>query len=575
MAALIDLDSGTVHFLLPLTIIGGGEAANLKIVSDELLIARIMYADNHFIAEALSANQICFINNKKLKKSELAEGDELRIFNNRFRFTFFPPADFKQNSFSREISALNSLYEFGLNLIDDSGKNSVDQLLTAMINATGAEKGFFAVKKGDDFHIISMLNLSGNSEDECKDISSALISRIVKEKKPLILTDFSDDTNLGVSKSLAGLKLNSIIAVPIIKEGIVNAVLYAGSGKVSFLFDEHDLKIITIFASNASLLMDFADLTRILQEENNALKTIAGTAIIYECEPMESLLRQTVRLAASQLPILITGETGTGKELLARMVHDRSPRSSRPFIAVNCAAIPQNLVESELFGHKKGAFTGAVSDASGKIGAASGGTLFLDEIGELPLTQQAKLLRVIESGEYEMVGDSVSRRADVRIVAATNRDLKKKDFRPDLYYRLSAAILNLPPLRERGTDALLIAKSFLTVSPDGVKKRMRFTKEAEAAILRYDWPGNVRELRHRILRAFILSDSGDITAEDLELTKGEESVLQPLLEAKERFAEEYIKKVLLIYEGNKSAAARALEIDPRTIYRYMDNRENA
>jgi transcriptional regulator with GAF, ATPase, and Fis domain len=213
----------------------------------------------------------------------------------------------------------------------------------------------------------------------------------------------------------------------------------------------------------------------------------------------------------------VTGESGTGKELVARAIHDHSPRAEGPFVAVNCGAIPRDLIESELFGHEKGSFTGATHTRKGRFEYADEGTLFLDEIGDMPLPMQAKLLRVLQEGEVRPVGGTKVRKVDVRIIAATNQDLEKMvaagTFREDLYYRLNVLRLFLPPLRERGADVLMLARSFLANAGTGSRKPV-LDASAEDALMRARWPGNVRQLQNEIQRALVLSDGPRITASD-------------------------------------------------------------
>jgi DNA-binding NtrC family response regulator len=248
--------------------------------------------------------------------------------------------------------------------------------------------------------------------------------------------------------------------------------------------------------------------------------------IIGRCGPMQDLFSKIRKVAPTDSNVLIQGESGTGKELVARALHNLSRRAKAPMISVNCAAIPESLIESELFGHEKGAFTGASAGRAGLVEAADSGTLFLDEIGELPLEAQARLLRVLQEGEIRRVGSTQSQKVDVRLIAATHRDLKtlakNGQFREDLYYRLHVIALKLPPLRERGSDVLEIAQAFL--ARQGARMGgddLHFSREAEQAVRLYTWPGNVRELENAIERAAILSESSEISAEllgiDIEL----------------------------------------------------------
>lgn len=247
-----------------------------------------------------------------------------------------------------------------------------------------------------------------------------------------------------------------------------------------------------------------------------------GVEIIGNSLSMKKLFEKIEKVAPTNSTVLILGESGTGKELVARSLHEQSPRFKAPLISVNCAAIPETLIESELFGHEKGAFTGATNMRTGLIEAADGGTLFLDEIGELPLEAQARLLRVLQEGEIRRVGSVASQKVDVRLIAATHRDLKTLaatgEFRSDLFYRLNVISLQLPALRDRDTDILNIAQSFLTRQMKLMgKEGLTFSKDAEQAILSYSWPGNVRELENAVERAVILCDEKIITIDNLGL----------------------------------------------------------
>lgn len=240
--------------------------------------------------------------------------------------------------------------------------------------------------------------------------------------------------------------------------------------------------------------------------------------MIGECEPFLEIRANSHKFANATAPILITGESGTGKDVLAKILHDLSPRSKKPFISENCAAIPVNLLESVLFGHRKGAFTGAIRNHDGHFVAAHGGTFLLDEIGDMPLAMQAKLLRVLQEGELRPVGGTTVRSVDVRIIAATNQNLEERvasrQFREDLYYRLNVLRLYMPPLRERGEDILLLARHFLA-SGAGVGGARELEPKAESALLRAPWPGNVRQLQNEMQRAMVLSPGSVIRLEDL------------------------------------------------------------
>lgn len=274
------------------------------------------------------------------------------------------------------------------------------------------------------------------------------------------------------------------------------------------------------------------------EQNHSATPTACGntapTGIIGSCDAMQLLFKKVGKVSPTDATVLILGESGTGKELVARSIHQQSRRADAQLISVNCAAIPETLLESELFGHEKGAFTGAASQRQGLVEAADGGTLFLDEIGELPLEAQARLLRVLQEGEIRRVGSVTSTRVDVRLVAATHRNLKELaatgDFREDLYYRLNVVELRLPPLRERGEDVVEIADFMLKRSSEKLAQpNMQFDQNAINAIRSYQWPGNVRELENAVERAVILADDHMINAELLGIDLSPDRYLNPAM----------------------------------------------
>jgi transcriptional regulator with PAS, ATPase and Fis domain len=274
----------------------------------------------------------------------------------------------------------------------------------------------------------------------------------------------------------------------------------------------------------------------------------------------------------------LRGESGTGKELVAREIHRRSPRASKPFVAVNCGAIPESLLESELFGHVRGAFTGAVATRPGKFQAASGGTLFLDEIGDMPPQLQVKLLRALQEHAVTKVGDTRAEEIDLRVVAATNRVLEEEiragRFREDLYYRLNVVAIALPPLRERGDDVLVIARFFLSRYAREFRSRARgFSPAAAVALRKYPWPGNIRELENRVKKAVVLADKPLVGPEDLDLGPEALAPVMPLAQAKDDFQKRYINEVLERNQGNRTKTAKDLGVDPRTIFRHLEKLE--
>ena len=281
------------------------------------------------------------------------------------------------------------------------------------------------------------------------------------------------------------------------------------------------------------------------------------------------------KLDNADASVLVLGESGTGKEVVALTIHRRSKRAKGPFVAINCGAIPETLIESELFGHERGSFTGAHAMRPGRIETAQGGTLFLDEIGELPMALQVKLLRFLQEQQIERIGGRKPIQVDTRVIAATNVDLEKAmgegKFREDLFYRLAVVVIKLPPLRERDTDVMVLAETFLKrYGTEQGKSRLRFTKEALVALQEYPWPGNVRELENRVKRAVIMCDDQRVTPESLSLSSGAGVSTLNLREARDQLEREMLSKALRKHRNKISPAAAELGISRPTFYEMME-----
>jgi two-component system, NtrC family, response regulator len=289
---------------------------------------------------------------------------------------------------------------------------------------------------------------------------------------------------------------------------------------------------------------------------------------------MREIFRIIHRVARSDATVLVQGESGTGKELIARAIHRRSPRAEAPFVAINCGAIPETLLEAELFGHERGAFTGAHMQRKGRVELVAGGTLFLDEIGELSPMLQVKLLRFLQERTIERVGGRELIHVDTRVIAATNRDLKveleRGGFREDLYYRLSVVAIRVPPLRERGEDIVVLANAFLRRVGQEQRRRLRFSSGALQAIMAYPWPGNIRELENRVSRAVIMARGGLITAEDLDLQAAAQDRTVSLREMRGEAEREALVETLARHAGNISRAARELQISRPTLHGLLE-----
>ncbi len=362
-------------------------------------------------------------------------------------------------------------------------------------------------------------------------------------------------------------KSPSTTCVIITAHGSIDSAVEAiKSGAFDFLQKPFDLKELQIFSDKVLAHHRLQDEIRSLRKQIAVSRT--KTEIITRNPVMRQQIELAKQVADSPLTVLIEGESGTGKELVGQYIHEQSQRSDRPFLKVNCAALAENLLESELFGHVKGAFTGAIKDRKGRFEAADGGTIFLDEIGDIPPASQVKLLRFLQHREFERVGDSVTRKVDVRVIAATNRNLseslKEGSFREDLYYRLNAVRISLPPLRERPEDIILLIYHFLRKlsqanTPD-------ISPDALALLTGYRWPGNVREMENVMERAILLARDGRIEPAHLppELQITDESPAGLLsLEMIER---RHIAKVLSLVT-DLDEASRILDIDPATLWR--------
>ena len=347
----------------------------------------------------------------------------------------------------------------------------------------------------------------------------------------------------------------------------MSAVRAVGKGAFDFFAKPIDIDVL-------KLIMDRAVRMHKLEKENRSLREAHPnlSGFVFASAKMAQIERVIERIGPAEVSVLIIGETGTGKEVVARALHERSPRRAARFVAINCASIPENLLESELFGHERGAFTGAIKQTPGKFELANNGTLFLDEIGDMPLSLQAKVLRFIQERQFERVGGRSLISVNVRLVCATNRPLEKLvatgHFREDLYYRVNEIRMDLPPLRERESDAIVLAQHFLNVLGRTSFREIRgFSDDALAAIGRYAWPGNVRELENRMKRAVVMAEGKLITAADLDLAVSQSEPTSLDLPAEiEKLERSLAQKAIAMSEGNISKAAKLLRISRPHLY---------
>jgi len=448
----------------------------------------------------------------------------------------------------------------------------LNRIMDIAIDTVKGERGFIVVKEEGDLSIKIARRID---EKEIYDFSKSIINYSLENNESVIVKDFKKDERFKNSESAIYKGIRSVLCVPLRFRDEPIGVIYVDK-KGGSPFDEEDLEFMELFSELAGVSVRNALNRETLLKENvfmmQELGRIYGVPrIVGKSEKMKEIFNLMAKVIPSSSPVLIEGESGTGKELIARMLHFAGPRAKKKFVAVNVSTLPESLIESELFGYKKGAFTGAVSDKEGLIAVADGGTLFLDEISEMPLHLQVKILRVIETKEYIPLGDTKVRKANVRIIAATNKDLleevKKGRFRADLYYRLNVIKIKLPPLRERKEDIPLLVSYFIEELNRKSNKRIRgIEKEAMDLLLNYDYPGNIRELRNIIERAYILCESERIRREDIFIEKGEPESRPYMSLSLEEHIKKHVLNVLNKCGNNKTKASKILGVSRRWLY---------
>ncbi|MBO7646439.1 MAG: sigma-54-dependent Fis family transcriptional regulator, partial [Prevotella sp.] len=404
---------------------------------------------------------------------------------------------------------------------------NVNSLLTHamddVIALVNADKGFLLLIRDGRIHSHVSRNFYQESIDDNL-FSDSIVQHVLETKQPLIVRDALSDETFNTSQSVINMKFCSVMCMPLMDRGALIGIIYVGNDNIVNQFKPQHLEALRIFASQISLILANAILVDDLTFENRSLTSkldeLRFGNIIGECLPMREVFNTVHRVAATEVTVLIEGETGTGKELIAQELHRQSARAKGPFVVINCGAIPEGTIDSELFGHEKGSYTDAIGETEGYFGAANKGTLFLDEVGELPLATQARLLRVLETGEYIRVGGQEIRKTDVRIVAATNvnirRAISEGRFREDLYYRLNTIPIQMPPLRDRGEDIVLLFRLFaMQMSEKYHLPRIQLTDSAKQVLMKYKWPGNVRQLKNITEQMSVLSTRREIDASDM------------------------------------------------------------
>jgi DNA-binding NtrC family response regulator len=466
---------------------------------------------------------------------------------------------------------------------------SLDVALGALMELTGARRGFVGLRgRGGALRFAAHRGfqelLPSGPEGQ---LSRTILHAALEAGGPLLLEDARADARFAEAPSVMALSLRAVLVVPLVGRASPFGVLYLDHPSTTGAFGPDARERAEAFARALGPLLErdvaLARAREKRQERGARLRTGRKLdALVGDSDALLELLELLVKVAPTHSPVLVTGETGTGKELVARALHEHSRRASGPFVAINCGAIAPELVESELFGHEKGAFTGAERARPGSFEAANGGTFFLDEIGEMPPPVQVKLLRLLEGGTYMRVGSTEARRADVRLVAATHRDLQAEvragRFREDLLFRLDVVRLEVPPLREREGDIGLLAEALIAglAAEQGLPAR-RLHPAALAALEAHPWPGNVRELRNVLERAVVLSDSEvlglDALPPEIAGALRPEAAPRGIKEAVRVYRQRLVQQALAS-SGSHAEAARRLGVNPKYLYKLIKDIES-
>ena len=581
-------DRAVYRIVKSITTIGADRANDIAIARMGLSPhhARIVFDGREFQLTDTEDGAEILVNGKKKKKARLDHEDRITLGEAQLVFSLLGvplgPTDAADHAADRAmLDGLKKLQRFSSDLMQrESVGELLDKLMDAVIDITGAAKGFLVLFEDERPSIKVARNVHRENLDSAvTQLSDSIIARVVETRRSLIVSDAMSDASFKAAESVINLKVSSVMCVPLMHGGRLLGLIYVGSDTVTGMFDAAALELLDVFAAQASLLVHAALLVDDLRVRNETLaqelKQQHFGEIIGSSTSMREVFRRVEKIAGADVSVLIGGETGTGKELIAREIHRRSPRARAPFVTVNCGAIPENLMESEFFGHVRGAFTGAVANYSGKLQAADKGTIFLDEIGEMPLSLQVKLLRVLQERQVVKVGATKPEFVDIRVLAATNRNLEEEvkagRFREDLFYRLNVLHVDLPPLRDRGEDVVLLARYLLKRYAEQFGGRAKgFTPNAVISIRKHAWPGNVRELENRMKKAVILCEGSMVGPRDLDLGDDNLPPVATLSDAKESFQRQYILDALARNNGNRTKTAQDLGVDPRTIYRYLE-----
>jgi Nif-specific regulatory protein len=604
----------------------GRDSSNTVRVADALLSRRhcaARRAGEGFVLVDLDSLNGTFVNGRPVREHALAHGDEISIGESRIVFLSgdaeVPAQDSNPVELSERSMTARSTVRLKVSDVlapaEGSGEkastlaalardltllvkistaiNSVRgtdalqrELLRFVFEVVPAERGAILLL-GEEGEVVSefALEREGQSGEAVK-VSRTVVRQVVEEGEAFLGNDLFEGSGALSPESLKVSRISSLLCAPLTLFGRALGVIYLTAVDPSTHFDEDHLRLVSVISGLAAVSINNARHVEQIEGENDLLRAASRVehGMVGESAAMRKVYQLIARVAPTDSTVLIRGESGTGKELAAQALHQNSARRERPFVAINCAALTETLLESELFGHERGAFTGALAQKKGKLEVADGGTLFLDEVGEMAPVLQAKLLRVLQERTFERVGGTRTIRVDVRVVAATNSDLEEAvrsgAFRQDLYYRLNVVSFEMPALRDRREDVPLLASYF--AAKYGAKFKRKVTGVSSAAresLTSYDWPGNVRELENAIERAVVLGSTASILPEDLPETVLEAepaagSNAAPATKYHEAVREakrQLITRALEQSNGSITEAARALGVHPNYLHRLIRN----
>jgi Nif-specific regulatory protein len=610
LAAIAGKLKGAVFPLTDAPVLIGRETAAQLCIADPSVSRRhsqIEKEGEQFVIADLDSLNGTFINDVPVKRRPLAHGDRVRIGDSQFLFLLHdgeasPASKSSEIKFEdRHLSGstiqvkfndavylmardLSALMKVSTTVNAIRGLEELQKtLLELLFEVVPAQRGAILLSEGNGLEDAAVFGLDrSRGPDEAIKVSRTIAQQVLGEKTSLLMSDAPAKQGFG-SESLNQSRPSSLMCVPLIMLERPLGIIYLETNAPDEHFDQDHLQLVSAIAAITAVAIENARHIEWLQSENERLLADVNIEhnMVGESPSMKQVYQLISKVAPTDSTVLISGESGTGKELAARAIHQNSKRAKLPFMAVNCAALAETLLESELFGHEKGAFTGALAMKKGRLEVADGGTVFLDEIGELSPGLQVKLLRVLQEREFERVGGTRTIKVDIRLIAATNKDLEQAiaagTFRQDLFYRLNVVELAMPPLRERPEDIPLLANYFASKHGEKCNRKiLGVSSEAQARLLSYEWPGNVRELENAIERAVVLGATDHILPEDLPEATLESEAAATMPAPKYHEAVTQTKKEIILSamdqaKGSYTEAARLLGVHPNYLHRLIRN----